>query len=113
MDQNTETPMTPTEPGIPAAEEVIDVQASQVGEPVSVPIDTAPFSETVYTSPPAKNNNGWIIAIIILVMVCCCCILFFIPMMLFWRVLGNVIGWAYQFVLDILNGIFGGTIRFY
>ena len=113
MDQNPEAPMPSNEPEVPAAEEIIDVQAAQIGEPISVPQDSAPFQETSYAAPPQKNNNGWIIAIVVLVVLCCCCLILFVPLVIAWNVLGSILGGVYQVVLDILNGIFGGTIRFY
>lgn len=113
MDQNPETPISSTEPEVPAAEEVIDVQATQVGEPVSVPLDSPSFTEASYSTTPKKNSNGWIIAIVVLVVLCCCCLILFVPLVFAWNVLWGVLGSVYQVIVDILNSIFSGAIRFY
>jgi len=110
--QSTSAPVETTESVLSAADEVIDVPA----EPASPPTYTnePPLQPEIVSgstqAPPQKSNNGWVIALVVLLVLCCCCLLFFVPALLVGKAL--LVG-IYSTIINVLNSIFGGAVRFY
>jgi hypothetical protein len=105
-----------------AAEQVIDVQPA-AEEPTWATVGTSPAPAEPPLKPeivggpsqpaPKKNSNGWVIALVIFLVVCCCCIGLLVPFLFVTNVLASVFGSLYHAIIDILNNIFSGAVRFY
>ena len=114
------------EPIVSAAEEVIDVAPEAAAEPAWATVGTSPEPaapsepplkpEILGSStppPPKKNSNGWVVALVVLLALCCCCIVILVPVLLLSNVVFSILGGVYQTIIEILNSIFNGTVRFY
>jgi hypothetical protein len=116
---------TSKETVVSAAQQVIDVAPAAVEEPTWVMTGTSPEPSAPpepplkpeilgsSTQPPKKNSNGWVIALIVLLVLCCCCVVILVPLLFLSNVIFPILGSLYQAVIDVLNNIFNGSVRFY
>jgi hypothetical protein len=108
---------------VAAADQVIDVPPPAVEEPSWATVGTPPtpaeppLKPEILGSPaqpaPKKNSNGWVIALVVLLVLCCCCIVFLVPALFLSKVFVSIFSGLSQAIIDILNSIFNGTVRFY